>query len=521
MTETYYSLLNIDENASEETINRAYRELVKETHPDVSDDPRARERMAELTQARDVLTDQQKRARYDAKHDISSGTNQDTGHRGTTSTHTQSRTQEDTHTRQNHRGSSGANTASDSSSSSASARDSRSQRRQRRTTRTRDQNQKRSQASSRTQARNSIPVWIRLRYLPQQTRKFVRSVGGWIISVILYLLFLGFLRNINRERIKSVLISKAAIRLITGFGLWLVLSHFSHTLGLQLGSPSGQMLLVVMGFFGSYLGYGLVVRYTEWEETRSRGRFRPNETTQLWPIVVVNLLGIGLVYWGLSNGAPLGGFGFAITSTIGFVFFMFLFGWAIGLFIIVVGGEVSDALLQRGVIWEGVLAPILSGVVLFTNYGRGIEGTIIQLLRDTPASVYPWVGPGLVGRIGPVYGDVLINFVLGVIMVGAFVWSLVELHWTVVQASWDDRFEFGYRITPGVWHFMITIPAVIIGWMMLEDVYVVPIAIGTTTVSVTIDHMIGVFGVSPAVITGLYILRRQVESFLQRSVWTR
>ena len=521
MAETYYSLLNIDENASEETINRAYRELVKETHPDVSDDPRARERMAELTQARYVLTDDEKRARYDAKHDISSGPTQDTGQRRTTSTQNRSRTREDTHARQSHRRSSEASTASDSSSSSESARDSGSHRRRRRTTRTKAQHQTRSQTTSRTRARNSVPVWLRLRYLPQQARRFVRSVGGWVISVILHLLFLGFLRNVNRKRIWSALVSKTAIRLLAGFGLWWSLSYFSQALGLQLESPSGQVMLVVMGFLGSYLGYGIVTRHTEWGGTRSRGRFRPNETARLWPIVVVNLLGIGLVYWGLDSGASLGGFGFAITSIIGFIFFMFLFGWAILLFIIVVGGEVSETLLQRGVIWEGVLAPMLSGVVLFTSYGRGIEATIVQLLQDTPANVYPWVGPGLVGQIGPIYGDVVVNFVIGGFMLGAFSWSLLRLYRTVAQVSWDDRFRFGYRVTPGMWHFLITIPAVITVWMALENIYVIPIAMGTTTVSVTIDHVIGVLGVSPTWITGLYILRRQVELFLQRSAWTR
>ena len=521
MTETYYSLLNIDENASEETINQAYRDLVKETHPDVNDDPRARERMAELTQARDVLTDDEKRARYDAKHDISSGPTQDTGQRRTTSTQNRNRTREDTHTRQSHGWSSEASTARDSSSSSGSARDSRSQHQRRRTTRTKTQNRTHSQTTSRAKTKSSVPVWIRLRYLPQQTREFVTSAVKWFIWVVLYLLFLGFFGDITWKRIRSALVSKTAIRLTAGFALWWGLSHFSRSLGAQLGSPNTQVLLVIMGFLGSYLGYDLVIRYTGWGETRLRGRFQPNDTTQLWPIVVVNLFGMALVFWGLSAGAPLGGFGFAIAATIAFIIFMFLFGWGIGLFIIVVGGEVSDTLLQRGVVWEGVLAPILSAAVLFTSYGRGIEVTITQLLRDTPASVYPWVGPGLVGQIGPIYGDVLVNFILGSFMLGAFSWSLVQLYRTVAQVSWDDRFSFGYRITPGVWHFLITIPAVIIVWMILENVYVIPIAIGTTTASVTIDHMIGVLGVSPAWITGLYILRRQVEPFLQRSVWTR
>ena len=521
MTETYYSLLNIDENASEEAINRAYRELVKETHPDVNDDPRARERMAELTQARDVLTDDEKRARYDAKHHIASGPPQDTGQGRTTSTQNRSRTQEDTHTRQNHRGSSGQSTASDSRSSSASARDSRSQSRRRRTTRTNTRNQTRSQTTSRTKTTNTVPVWIRLRYLPQQTNRFVRSACGWALSFVIYLLFLGFFWTIEWKRIKSFLVSKTVIRLMAGFGLWWGLSYFSRTLGDQPLSPASRVSLLVVGFVGSYLGYDLIIRYSDWREGPSRRRFQPNETSRLWPIVVVNLLGIGLVYWGLNAGALLGGIGFAITSMIGFIIYMFIFGWGIFIFVVVVGGELSDTILTNGPIWVVILAPILSAVVLFTSYGRGILGTIVELHRNTQATVHPWVSPGLVGRIGPIYGDALLNFIIGAIMIGSFAWSLKQVYSTLTEISWNDRFKFGYRTTPGFWHFLTFIPAVIIVWMILNGEYVIPVIIGTTTTSVRIDHMIIIFGASPTWVTGLYILRRQAEPFLQKSLWSR
>ena len=65
MGETFYSTLGVDEDADRETIRRAYRELVKQTHPDVSDDPDAHDRFKRLTTARDTLTDSDERARYD------------------------------------------------------------------------------------------------------------------------------------------------------------------------------------------------------------------------------------------------------------------------------------------------------------------------------------------------------------------------------------------------------------------------------------------------------------------------
>ncbi len=65
MAETFYGTLGVDADADTETIRRAYRELVKETHPDVSDNPDAEEKFKRLTTARDTLTDNDERARYD------------------------------------------------------------------------------------------------------------------------------------------------------------------------------------------------------------------------------------------------------------------------------------------------------------------------------------------------------------------------------------------------------------------------------------------------------------------------
>ena len=65
MDETFYTALGVDADAEDEAIRNAYRELVKEHHPDVSDDPTASERFRRLTTARDVLVDATERERYD------------------------------------------------------------------------------------------------------------------------------------------------------------------------------------------------------------------------------------------------------------------------------------------------------------------------------------------------------------------------------------------------------------------------------------------------------------------------
>jgi len=65
MTETFYDVLGVAEDATTEEIEAAYRERLKETHPDVSDDEDAGQATKTLIEARDVLVDEDERARYD------------------------------------------------------------------------------------------------------------------------------------------------------------------------------------------------------------------------------------------------------------------------------------------------------------------------------------------------------------------------------------------------------------------------------------------------------------------------
>ena len=62
----YYEVLGVDKNASAEDIKRAFRRKAKECHPDLHpDDKEAEERFKELNEANEVLSDPDKRARYD------------------------------------------------------------------------------------------------------------------------------------------------------------------------------------------------------------------------------------------------------------------------------------------------------------------------------------------------------------------------------------------------------------------------------------------------------------------------
>ncbi|WP_408954872.1 molecular chaperone DnaJ [Natroniella sp. ANB-PHB2] len=61
----YYELLGVDRNADKKEIKKAYRKLAKKYHPDVSDHPNAEEKFKEVAEAYEVLSDKEKRARYD------------------------------------------------------------------------------------------------------------------------------------------------------------------------------------------------------------------------------------------------------------------------------------------------------------------------------------------------------------------------------------------------------------------------------------------------------------------------
>ncbi|MFL0414770.1 J domain-containing protein [uncultured Sphingomonas sp.] len=61
-----YSTLGVARGASEADIKKAYRKLAKELHPDRNkDNPKASERFSQVTAAYDLLSDKDKRARFD------------------------------------------------------------------------------------------------------------------------------------------------------------------------------------------------------------------------------------------------------------------------------------------------------------------------------------------------------------------------------------------------------------------------------------------------------------------------
>ena len=65
----YYDILGVKKDASDADIKKKYRKLVRQYHPDVSDDPDADSKIAEINNAYETLRDKDKRAEYDAMLD--------------------------------------------------------------------------------------------------------------------------------------------------------------------------------------------------------------------------------------------------------------------------------------------------------------------------------------------------------------------------------------------------------------------------------------------------------------------
>src|SRR2546423_4695209 len=65
MPRDLYEVLGVPRSASADDIKKAYRKLARQYHPDVNREDGAEDKFKEIAAAYEVLSDEQKRARYD------------------------------------------------------------------------------------------------------------------------------------------------------------------------------------------------------------------------------------------------------------------------------------------------------------------------------------------------------------------------------------------------------------------------------------------------------------------------
>src|ERR1044072_3315226 len=62
----YYKALGVDKNATQEDIKKAYRMLARKLHPDLNpNDKEAHKKFQQINEANEVLSDPEKRKKYD------------------------------------------------------------------------------------------------------------------------------------------------------------------------------------------------------------------------------------------------------------------------------------------------------------------------------------------------------------------------------------------------------------------------------------------------------------------------
>lgn len=69
-TQNLYELLEVSPRASQEVIHAAYKALMKKHHPDIATDPHSTRVARQLNEAKEILLDSQKRARYDEENNM-------------------------------------------------------------------------------------------------------------------------------------------------------------------------------------------------------------------------------------------------------------------------------------------------------------------------------------------------------------------------------------------------------------------------------------------------------------------
>lgn len=155
---------------------------------------------------------------------------------------------------------------------------------------------------------------------------------------------------------------------------------------------------------------------------------------------------------------------------------------------------------------------VVLAVLTFTNVGGSFFRNSVSGGIVSSGSAAPWIPPFM---IGPVKVGLFANFMIGLTIVGCLVGSVIAMGRYLTVVPWSDRFEHGYRVCPDAWNLAVILPFVILGWMMFVGIRIVDV--GGFGLSRSLLWV--VIFLLPTFLAGAYLLRRQLEPYLQENIW--
>jgi curved DNA-binding protein CbpA len=516
MSESYYEILDVDPDASEETIREAYREKVKEHHPDQSDDPNAKDKFRQIREAKETLLDEKARRQYDRRQqrDAAGGNEQSGSDESGQSSEEWAREQRRRERQQQRK----------RQQRRRQQRQQRRERRQRREQREqsestdsgtggRSRDRAGRQTETRTREREETSSQERSRTANESVRERAREGAQWLrdaYSAPRRWVYANFrTMDATKRYFSEKARSPTVLRLVAAVAM--IATAMQLTAGQSL-SATAELAIVVGGVVTSYLLYA-VVSPLPFESTRSRGRFKPAGRSAIWPALAMNLTALGLFGIAAVRGVRTAGIGFTMvvgiyTPVMWIVFGTFLTVAAIGvhLFFTDRGQPLRSAKFGFGA------AIIVLFVMTFTRVaGSNIFRSSLSEAVSS-ASRAPWL-PWF--TIGPVNVGLFVNFMIALTIVGCLFGSVVAMGRYLTVVPWSDRFEHGYRVRPDAWNLAVVLPFIILGWMIFVGVPIVDVGGFALSRSLL---WIAIF-ILPTFLAGAYLLRRQLEPYLQENVW--
>lgn len=490
MSESYYELLGVSPEASETEIKNAYREQVKQHHPDVSDAPDAREKIMEIREAKEVLLDPIQRAQYDQQ-------------RGNGQADKTKRTS------QGARAGAGAGDQQWKHQQRQSEKADAWQRRTRAGRRTQTRTREREQTSSAERVEPSVRE--QLEWAANQLREtfgqFVRLLTQPPSSI-----------PFSREWLVGLASSPTSIRLSIAVLLILTFTQSAPSLGYAYSpeqTPTMGLGFVLAALGISYTSYELVSPLP-FESTRSRERYKPAGRNRIWPIAGANLFSLVLFAIGAVMGTDDGGVGFASASVLVFAGFFLVLPSIVGNGIRILLSDDDDSGPGRPA-WIGVgLGMFIAVMVLFTEWGGSVSFQQLLARNGEPIPT-PWVGQF---ALGPLHLGMIVNFLLGIALISGLLWSVGAMCRDLTAVPWSDRYEHGYRVHPALWNAALASPFVVLGWMIASDIQRVSIDLPLDWILLlSQNNLIMLVFLLPTVLTGAYILRRRAEPILREELY--